>query len=179
MYIEHLQELYNNRGEYSKDSVKTKLKGLMSIAAQAVADSPKPTPVAPPAVSSWDDLQPDALSTSMSDEFGQWMSSTKREEEDPEGPDVPPEEDAWEPMQEAMEAALDQGWTAWRQAQRASPASGALDVNAGSDFLALPEAPSAALPAALPAPLRFMDHADAASYVAEGAPPSPPRVMIR
>ena len=80
-------------------------------------------------------------------------------------------------MQEAMEAALAQGWAAWREAQEAR-ASGAPDDN-DTNFLALPEAPTAAPTAALPSPLRFMDHADAASYFSEGAPPSPPRVMIR
>lgn len=185
VFIEHLQELYNDH-RYSRASVKAKLEVLVRIAAQAVADSPTPTPVITPVVTpvvtpanpppSWQILQPDALSTSMSNAFAEWMSRTKEESEseDSEGEE---EEETWEPMQEAMETALDQGWAAWRQAHEAR-ASGAAKGNS-TKFMALPEAPTAAPTAALPSPLRFMDHADAASYFSEGAPPSPPRVMIR
>lgn len=112
----------------------------------------------------------------MSDAFAEWMSRTKEESEseDSEGEE---EEETWEPMQKAMETALAQGWAAWRQAHEAR-ASGAAK-GSSTKFMALPEAPTAAPTAALPSPLRFMDHADATSYFSEGAPPSPPRVMIR
>ena len=186
VYIEHLQMLYEGRDD-THPAVHVKLKNLVEIAAQAVANSVTPTPgltpvappVAPPVITpvvppapSWQILQPDALSTSMSDAFAEWMSRTKEESES-EDSEGEKEEDAWEPIQEAMEAALDQGWAAWRKAQEES-ARGASNGSA-TNFTALLEAPVAALPS----PLQFMDHADAASYVAEGAPPSPPRIMIR
>ena len=109
----------------------------------------------------------------MSDAFADWMSMTE-EKSEASGGEEEEEEETWEPMQEAMEGALDQGWAAWRQAQRPASASDDPD-DTGINFLALPKAPVAALSS----PLQFMDHADAASYFSEGAPPSPPRVMIR
>ena len=178
VYIVHLQKLYNDRGENSNDDVKAKLKRLVSVAAQAVPESPTPTPVITPVVTlpSWEDVQPNAATTSMSDAFADWMSRTEAmsRSEDSEGEEGEEEEETWESMQEAIKEALAQGWAAWRRAQGAAPASGDPD-DTSLNFMALPEAPAAALPS----PLRFMDHADAASYVAEGAPPSPPRVMIR
>ena len=94
----------------------------------------------------------------------------------------PASDDDWSGLAAAMGKALDQGWSAWQQAQQAQQAAasppGAVSDNfsAASVLLsALPEAPSAAFPA----PLQFMDHAASASYATEGAPSSPPRVMIR
>ena len=74
-----------------------------------------------------------------------------------------------------MTPALKAGWTAWEEVSGSASGSAS-----GDDTGLFAPVLLSALPAApLPAPLQFMNHADAAAYAVEGAPPSPPRVMSR